>query len=282
MRLTSVEIYSPSLEEVVEFSLIGGVTESGYEVRNIFGIDSDEIIPKFYGNSLDGSKKFYNFGMKPRDIVMRIVLKPRTRLEETFSDVRDRLYRSISSNRYGITTLYFKSGGTTVAKIDGSITKFETSLFTKLPEVQITIRCNDPMFKGIAPVLFEAADLPSTNPVKIPDSLSTAPHGFCMQATFTGNVASFTIQDVETDPEWKFKITPDGGFLTDDVLYFSSEYSNRYVYIIRSTNTIHLADKIEATSIWPIIFPGQNEFHFVNIASVDLDSIEYYPSYWGV
>lgn len=282
MRVTGVDLYSANLEEAISFSLLGADRKSEYEVRTILGLDSEEIIPKYYASNINGTKKFYNFGMKPREIVLRIVLRPRFELDESYADVRDRLYRAISANRTGLVTLQFRAGGTTIAWIAGSIIRFEASHFTQLPEVQLTIRCNDPMLKGLAPVVWEDTELTSSNPVLIPDSLSTAPHGFYMEATFTGNVASFTIQDLENDPEWKFKITPSGGFLTNDKLYFSSEYSNKFIYIVRSGNAIHLSDKIDAASVWPILFPGQNEFHFENLASVDLDLIRFYPSYWGV
>jgi hypothetical protein len=43
-----------------------------------------------------------------------------------------------------------------------------------------------------------------------------------------------------------------------------------------------LLDRIEPTSVWPIIFPGFSEFHFTNIASFDWDYIKFRPAFWGV
>jgi hypothetical protein len=282
MRVTSVDMYSATLEEAISFSLFGNEPRAQYEVRTILGLDAEEIVPKFYASNIDGDKKFYNFGMKPRDIVLRVILKPRFDLEEDYASVRDRLYRTISANRTGLVTLHFNAGSTVVAGISGSIVKFEAVHFTNLPEVQITIRCNDPMFKGISPVVFEPTELSAANPVFIPDSISTSPHGFEMEVTFTGNVASFTIQDAESDPEWDFVVTPSGGFLTGDVLHISSEYSNKQIYMVRSAVTTYLADKLSAGSVWPILFPGSNSFHFTNIASFDWEFVRYYASYWGV
>jgi hypothetical protein len=183
-----------------------------------------------------------------------------------------------------LVTLFFKAGATLVSRIMGSIVKFEAVHFTNLPEVQVTIRCNDPMFRAINPVVFETDDLPEiSSAVRVPDSLSTAPHGFSMQATFTNDVAFFAINDIGENPQWYFNIIPEGfGFLTGDILYFSSEHSNKYLYIIRDADRIDLVDKIESGSMWPIIFPGQNEFYFEEFSYVTLDLIQYYPSYWGV
>lgn len=282
MRVTSVEMYTETFEEPISFSLLKEDLDAQYHVRTILGLDADDITSKFYGWSKSGQKQYFDFSLKPRNIVMRIILNPRFNLDESYSDVRDELYRVISANRTGLVHLHFKSGATTVAHIIGSVNKFEAIHFTNLPEVQLTFRCPDPIFKGINPVLFVTEDLAVTNPVRIPDSLSTAPHGFTMQFTFSDVVTDFTIQDLEDDPEWKFKVIPDGGFVADDVLYFSSEYSNKQIYMIRDVDTIHLVDKVESGSIWPIIFPGQNEFYFLPEEDVVWGPVQYYASYWGV
>jgi hypothetical protein len=174
MRVTGVDMYSANVEEPISFSLRASDPHAQYQVRSILGLDAEEIIQKFYGTSNFGDK-YYNFGLKPRDIVMRIVLQPKMILGQSASDVRDDLYRSIASTRTGGVRLHFKSGATTVSTISGSISKFEVGYFNKLPEVQLTIRCNDPMFRAVNPVEFLEADL-SSNPLEIPDTLSTAPH----------------------------------------------------------------------------------------------------------
>jgi hypothetical protein len=281
MRVTNIGLYSDNVE-AISFSLTDVEPTDQYMVRNIVGLDGDELIPRFYGFGRRTGQKFYDFAMKPRDIVIRIVLHPRFNLDESYSDVRDTLYRAISSVRTGLITLHFNAGATTVARIFGFITKFEVPYFTQLPEVQITVRCDDPMFRAINPVVYDPSKLRTTNPIIIADSLSTAPHGFQMQVTFTAATASFTIQDEATDPEWLFKVIPSGGFLTGDILHFSSEYTNKYLYLIRDLTTIQLVDKIQPESVWPIIFPGATEFHFVDIANFDWDVLEYYAAYWGV
>jgi hypothetical protein len=283
MRLTTVDLYSPNFTETITFGLRQLDTDSVYMVRGIVGLDAEDIIPKFYGFGLNTKPKFYDMGLKPRDVVMRIVLNPRWELDENYSDIRDTLYRAISATRTGMVTLHFRSGATIVAKLSGFITKFEVPYFVQLPEVQLTIRCDDPIFRAINPVIFKAAEMNAlVNPVIVPDSLSTAPHGFSAKIIFTLNSPAFTIQDVPTDPEWKFKVTPDGGFLVGDELYLSTEYTNKYLYMVRGSTTTHLIDKLEPTSIWPVIFPGTNSFHFPELASFDWDNLTYYAAYWGV
>lgn len=282
MRVTAVDLYSPTFTEAISFSLRDNDPTARYMVRNILGLDAEEITPKFYGFGLLTKPKYYEFGLKARDIVIRVVLNPQFIIDEEYSDVRDELYRAISATRTGQIVLHFRSGGTIVSRIFGFITKFEVPYFVRLPEVQLTIRCDDPMFRAINPVEFTTDDLPVANPIYIPDSLSTSPHGFSMQVTFTATSPSFTMQDDATTPEWKFKVTPSGGFLTGDVLYFSSDYTNKYLYMIRSGVTTYLVDKIEPSSIWPILFPGTNTFYILEIASIDWNILQFYAAYWGV
>jgi len=285
VRITDVAVYAgrpEGAEELFSFSLSKSDPTAQYMVREMTGMDVDDLVPKFYGFSLKSKNKFYDFVMKPRLVVTRIVLNPRFKLDETYSDVRDNLYRSISSVRTGVVVMHFNSSGTTVARLFGFITKFEVPYFTPLPEVQISIRCDDPMFRAINPVAYEPAELKTVNPIILADNLSTAPHGFQFQVTFKAPATSFTIQDAQINPEWNFRVIPSGGFLTGDVLYFSSDYANKYLYIDRGVTRIYLVDKIQPESIWPLMFPGATTLYFLDIATFDWNHLEYSAAYWGV
>jgi hypothetical protein len=285
MRLTRLSLYSSDLSEAISFSLRYADPEAQYIVRSIVGLDAEEIISKFYGFGLKTKPRFYDLSLKPRDIVMRISLNPNFRIDESYSDVRDQLYRAISATRSGLVTIHLLSGATTVAKIQGYISKFESSYFVETPEVQLTIRCDDPMFRAINPVSLDGDDISSVSPMVIGDSLSTAPHGFTMKTTLQFSGTVFNIQDDPTNPEWKFTVTPLApGFQNGDELYLSSEYSDKALYMVRAGVTTYLADKIAPSSVWPLLFPGANEFYFVvqQPGYVVVDEVEFYPAYWGV
>jgi hypothetical protein len=282
MRVTNVGLYAANNVEAITFSLSRSDPTAQYMVRTIIGMDAEDLVPKFYGFGLVTKPKYFDFGMKPRELVIRIVLNPRFNMDESYSDVRDDLYRIISATRTGMVTLHFNSGGTTVAKISGFITKFEVPHFSPLPEVQITIRCDDPMFRAINPVIYDPTELKTTNPIIIADSLSTAPHGFTMKVTFKATSPQFSVQDLASNPEWKFLVIPSGGFASGDVLYFGSERLNKYLYMVRSGVTTYLVDRIQPGSIWPIIFPGANTFYFPEIATFNWNELLYYAAYWGV
>lgn len=282
MRLTSVIIHSDSSLEDIEFTLRENVFRNRYTIRSIVGIDADEIIPKFYATGAVTGKKYYEFSMKPREIAMRAVVNPQFHVNETVSELRDAIYRLISATRSGELQLQFKSGGTTAFVINGLITKMEVSHFSQLPELQITMTCDDPIFRSVHPIDYAVADLPGANPVRLPDGISTAPHGFSFAVEFTGTVATFTIQDDPTTPDWRFRVSPDGGFVSGDILHFSSEYQTKELWYERGPTITHLMDKIHSDSVWPTIFPGDNPLHFSNIASFDWVSLKYFSAHWGI
>ena len=78
------------------------------------------------------------------------------------------------------------------------------------------------------------------------------------------------------------KITPNGGFLVNDVLHFSSDYGAKDLYVTRGSVVTHLIDKIEPGSIWPVLFPGATEIYFVNFGKFTWNYLEYHSAFWGV
>lgn len=281
MSITSVYLL-PDEGEQIRLDLRDPNAQSQFIVRNIVGIDADEIVPRFYGFSKDGLKRFYDLRLPQREIVIRVVLNPRYNTGEDISYLRNIIYKTISSTRSGEIGVEFRDGASVHSRVYGHIIKLEVAHFSNVPELQLTVRCNDPMFRSISSVLLGSDELSFSNPVIIGDSSSTAPHGFSMKVTFTDTTPDFTIQNSVTDPEWDFKVVPSTDFLSGDELYFSSEFNNRYLYMVRSSVTTHLLDRIEPTSVWPIIFPGINQFYFPDVASFTWDYIRFYSAFWGL
>lgn len=288
MKVTDVELYSNKVN-FLNFSVKKADPSNKFMVRDITGLDAEEIIPTFYGFGQGSNSKFYDFAMKPRDIVMKITLNPQFNLGEDYADVRDELYKAISSSRIGLISLHFIADGTSVGKATAHITKFETVHFAQLPEVQITFQCQEPFFTSIDPVNYVIDDLNPNhagaliNPIIISDGLSTAPHGFSMKATFLAASQTFTIRDIPgANYEWTFTVYPLGGFAAGDVLYLSSERSDKFLYMMRGATVTYLMDKVDPSSIWPILFPGTNSFYIPEIANLTINDVEFYAAYWGV
>jgi hypothetical protein len=280
MKITDIELYSNNVL-FMTFSLQKANFTDSHLIKSIAGLDAEDIVPMYYGYGLNSNTKYYEYSLKPRDIVMRIGLNPNFTINESYGGLRETLYKAISSSRSGIITLKFLSNGVAQTQIFGRIVKFEVVYFTKEPEVQITFNCTEPLFKAINSTLITG--IASANPVLVTDNVSTAPHGFKLQATFIGSVATFTIQDAAATPEWMFQIIPASPFAIGDVLYLSSEKNNKYIYMVRSGVTTYLMDKVLTTSVWSILFPGNNVFYIPEIiGAITINNIEHYASYWGV
>lgn len=282
MRITSATMYSGDTE-LASFALGLGETPDRYLIKAMSGVDAAAITPRFYSMGLESGQGLFDFGLTAREIVFRIGLNPKLLLDESFSELRDRLYRAISANRNGTIRIQFNSGAAVIAHIYGFITKFEASLFTKSPEAQITVRCDDPFFRGIAPVTMASPDdFTTDNPIIVPDSLSTAPHGFLFEIEFTSSADAITIQETLLAPEWVFTVTPSGGFGAGDVLKISSEERNKYVTVNSGGGDDPVVDGISVGSVWPILFPGENRFYLSEMPSVADVSVSFYPAYWGI
>jgi len=299
VKLTSIEIRPDTPRASgIELSFRDPGSHNPFQIQSATGLDIDQVIPKSYRTTGQLSVPsrgtgFYDMSLLKRQIVMKIGLNPRFSESESFSDLRDALYRIVASTRTGKLNILFKNQVEVLAMVSGFVSKSENPLFEKAQSVQLTVQCDDPMLRAPEPILLMG--LPPTGPVEhddvvimptesiatIPDSRSTAPHGFAFNMRILNDIPDIIITDPE-DNSWFFEVVPDIGFLADDELHFSSEDNNKGLWVTRGPNTIQMVDSIVSGSDWPIMFPGQNAFKFDNYENLQMLQFWYYPTYWGV
>lgn len=286
MKITSIGLFANGFE-VANFNFRDPRSLNPYVIQGITGIDADEIVPKFGGFSTTSKAKQYEMALNKRDIAMLIALVPKVGLNKSHSDLRDDLYRAVASCRSGQVQLRFNNGSAVVAVMTGFIVKFESSLSTKTPQVQITIKCAETLFKSMEPRYVDADSLGKE--FTITDAVSTAPHGITFEVAFTSETFEFTLTDrLDGRPEWFFTVVPGtvfGGssFKDGDSLIISSEHDNKQVYATRGSTVEQLADRIVVGSLWPRIFPGNNDFFIeVGAGSFTWTSVYYWSTYWGL
>lgn len=245
-----------------------------FNAKKITGLDISKINPKYYRGSYGA--KFYDLTLEQRKIVVTIGLNPDYASNESYSTLRDFVYKIISYSKTGEVKLYFKFNDTTVAVLTGIASKIDTNVFERTQEIELTIDCPDPLLK--APTVTNVdVDLFDNNIVVV-DSESTAPHGFAFEMEIQADAPNLTISDGST---WFFTVAPRGGFLNNDILHFSSELNNRYLYIRRASTNRDLMNSIVLGSVWPVIFPGSNSFEF-SLSAIQWRNLTYYKTYWGV
>lgn len=283
MRLTSIEIRPDNSSDSIVLSFRNPSSNNMYSIKSITGLDAESIITRHYGGGSGGSA-FHDLSVEKREIVMKIGLNPLFEERQSYSELRDALYRSISSTRTGKIQLHMINDDglfvTTMAVTSGFVTKFESPHFERLQEVILTITCDSGFLRAPERLDESLVGLSRVNAL-ITDDKSTAPHGFIFGMNITSSISSIIISD-PNDASWSFGIAPFGGFINGDLLNFSSEYNNKYVSMVRAGNTIPLAEAIIQGSVWPIMFPGDNHFSFTNDAYLAWESFSYYPTYWGV
>lgn len=286
MNVTSIELWStsdsgasPTMYAALSLSQVS-YTDS-YFIKSVSGLDNAEINPRYYGSGSSLLYGYQYYAMVPPPRVVSFLIKLNPQSGETVGGLRDNLQKMISISRRGSIEIRFKNGSTHVASLFGLVSKFESSIFTSEAEVQITFTCSYPFLK--APTFTDLINTPTTatSSYTINDTLSTAPHGVRMEIEFTSSsgASTFTIQGIQGTTIAPFVIRY--VFVNNDKLYINSEEENKSIYVVRSGTTTYLADKLDANSIWPIIFPGTNVLGFSNINFRWLD-LRYKALYWGV
>lgn len=288
MRVTKVRLYSAMGTDIIDLSLLDPSSfDSPYVARQITGLDAEEIIPKYYNTGPYNS--MYDMSLAARTMVFSIFLNPNYN-SQSYSSLRDALYRSIASNRTGMIEVQFYEEDTLLVSIWGFVTRVENDMFQRRPEVKLTIKCPDPMFRS--PTIIDEFTETTDELFTITDTVSTAPHGLQFSGKFVAAADEFILSDQTTPAGWSFNITPGiivhpltydevDGFIEDDELWVSSLPNEKYVYMVRDGATIHLAHKIVPGSVWPLIFPTSTAFK-VAPASFYWYEFRHYRTYWGV
>ena len=317
MKVTSIELWSnldyttgATNKMHVSLSLSQVSYTDSYLIKSVSGLDNAEIVPNYYGTGtgLVLGYQYYSMVPPPRVVSFLIKLNPQPGRdpEETVGTLRDELTKMISYTRRGTIEIKFKNGSAHVASLFGLVTKFESSIFTSESEVQITFTCSYPFLKGPGFTELISGTPAATSTFAINDTLSTAPHGVRMELEFTANVnasSPFTIQGISGQTvapfivRYDFKSFTASGKKTLDTLYINSESENKSIYVVRTVTvvstglldttvspnpaTTYLADKLDANSIWPVIFPGANSLGF-STTSFKWISVKYKTLYWGI
>lgn len=290
MKFTSIDIYT---NDVLDFNINfkENTNTSPYILKSAEGLDADSIRANFYAFSSTRAKQYFNLKPTKREIQLTIVLDPRFNLGDSYDLIRDNIYRAIYAARDGQVDLRFKDGNIVVARIKGFVSKLEGSRFNRSNEFVMYIYCPNPMFTAMNRTSLSGAQLGPQNRAVINDTISTAPTGAQFSLEFTQSTNKFWMGAV--DSEWYFHIVPDVitgstvGFIAGDKLYFSSETDNKYLYVVRNNTTYHLADRLQAGSNWPIIFPGNNVFTIDAAIPAPSSwvynwiSVNWLPTFWG-
>lgn len=284
MNVDTVELWSND-KLICSLDVSGENLDNPFVVMSMTGTDADQIIPRYYGSGAETGTQWHDLTLRPREITMRIGLNPDYKVGLKPSYLRDTLYKAIATHRNGRVLVKFLEDGVAGGVIYGFITRFEAPLFTKTPQIQLTIFCRDPLIRSEARTSINIAGLDLENLVLV-DPISTAPHGFQFVAditTFTATEVTFSIREKELNPDWNFWFYYPLAFGDGTLLYFSSEVNNKYLYKTVGGLPEYLLGYVDVGSQWPVMFPGENSY-FVQFDGVEFvwDSVSFYETHWGI
>lgn len=279
MKLTSISIGPSGFSEDIPNSGIAlsfrdPKTILPYNVISIDGLDAGALHPRYYGSAT--GQKFYTLEQDPRELVFKIGLNPDFSNNETYSKLRDAVYKIITKSKSGRVDIHFKNETHFVAILTGFVTKISTDPSNKDQQILVTINCEDPVLRSpiSIPINYDLFDF---NDFLIHDNISTAPHGISFRLKIDDPLVDLIIGD-PTDASWNLRVIPIGGFHAGEVLYFSSEFGRKQI----RTRARNLMSRVTGKSIWPVVFPGENHFSFNHPASLSLQKLSHYRAYWGV
>lgn len=288
MNIDNIDLRSNGLT-VANLSFNDPGATNPYIMKNLYGLDADEITNTF----LPGGANITNgLRLKSREVVMRIVLNPDFSAQ-TYSDLRDAIYKAIASNITGQVTIRFKEGLTTKAEVTGFVTKFEVPHSEPEPEIQITVFCEDGLLRDPVDTVLTSQYTGSYSTGQLFDVVdddSTAPHGFYMAVKFNSTVSWFRIEGNGFNTGWSFQVDAQqwgGGsnFQVNDELHIHSVPGVRtcYAYNASGGNFFGMADRIRPYSIWPMLYPGETSFRFMSSGgSWNIHYLYHNKAYWGV
>lgn len=306
MNITEIQICSPVTDTFrythARLALRNPNMEQPFILKASTGLDADEILSVYNGSPV--GPKYFKMGPKKRTVVLLIKTNPQygsylgfdTQPLNTAGDLRDVLYKAISWGNEGELELRFMTDSDYTASLFGFVTKVEASTFSPETEMQLTIECDYPFLRSTEDV-YPVTELGLVY-AGLDDFFSTAPHGWKCQFKFTEDCNSFSMHEVnqKLKKALNYSFHINYAFKTNDLLHFSSEDEDKYLFVEKGSPTsvlrgykpnmskvTHLTDKIQINSVWPLMRPGKNSFKLSRESTgIILYNLTYRPTYWGI
>lgn len=280
--ITRIEVVS--LEPAVpDLALAQGFipNDDPVQIRNIEGLGPVKSDVSSSPYATGRGVRYEGSGTGQRNIVLTLGLNPNW-ADQTITSLRQLLYHYLMTDTW--VTLRFVSTELPTVRITGIVESFEPNLFSEDPEIQVSILCPKPDFIDVETTLISGAsdegiDLLYTG---------TAPSGFEMRVMLPSGLSTHTgyidIVNTRRGAEERFSI------LTVHIspttyLRLNTVRTSRAIEVVTfSTNeAVNILAKMDRTSEWPELLPGQNAINVFVGGSTPLPWIlGYFNRYGGL
>lgn len=253
---------------------------TSFQIKDIQGLDpvkSNIVTSNF--SQMDGAQ-YQSSRREMRNIIFKLGIDT----SNTYGSVktlRKQLYDFMLPKTE--VKIKFIQEGVPTLLIDGLVESFDSPLFVKDPEANISILCFDPDFYSEQTNLISGLSTSSeVNNETLYDG--DVDSGFVFKLTAINTMNTFTLQNTLTDGNvrsmiFESLITP---LLAGDILTISTIPGDKYVTVSRSGVESSMLWAIDPASEWIKLYPGVNKIRVSSYVTDSNYTIEYTSKHGGL
>lgn len=253
------------------------------QIRGIDGLEpvKADIITSPTG-ALDG-ELYSGSSVGKRNIVIKMGLNPNWQ-DQTIESLRAELYKYFMP-RLG-TRLRLISTHLPTCEIVGYVESMDPNIFSKDPEIGISIICPRPDFISVDETTINGIVGPDEVPTDI-DYVGNVPAGFVFEITpgptnpaYTGLMSAQILNDGIVLQTFSVEVTVDA----TRSLQVSSVPGDKYVrnHIYTETDPVSLLSDMVEPSDWLKLYPGLSQFHVTSVETGLAWELSYFARFGGI
>lgn len=267
------------LTGVVDKTLAFTMEDGSYVVKDISGLGPVKHDISTVDDAAEAGGAYLGAHGTKRNIVMRIGFDPNYAIE-TVDDLREAIYNMYSPGA-GILDLAFATDNKGTYLIKGIVESCEPNLFTKDPELVISIICPEPYFtKDEAPTVF---NVPNTEYFTVPfDGQIPVGVYFEFDVSYSPPYDNWFIEGNPTRPDVNFALS-NFEFAVGDKFWISSVRGDRFAQHITTAPVVtDMMPYINGSLVGFKLYPGNNYFHFFRYEITTNATMTYQKVYGGM
>lgn len=249
----------------------------GFIIQDIEGLDPVKatLVSSSFAN-LDG-EQYQSSRREKRNLVFTLGLEP-DYVAQTIKALRSRLYGHFMP-KSNVNFRFFSDDFPTV-NISGRVESFESPLFTKDPEVKISLLCFNPDFYDQTLVSFSGNTVADTTEVAM-NYVGTIESGIKFRIMINRSIVGFTVFNRASDNTIRSLefLTP---LVAGDVVEINTSSGAKGATLTRAGNATSILYGISPYSSWLKMFPGSNNIRVAVAGAAIPYTIDYTTKYGGL
>lgn len=252
-------------------------TSDGFVVEDISGLDPVKatIVSSGFAN-LDGAQ-YQSSRRETRNIVMTIGLEP-DYSTNTVRDLRTHLYQFFMPKALVSLRIYMADGLT--VDISGRVESFEAQLFTREPQIAISLICFDPDFVELDPVVIDDETVADSSEFLVAYD-GTSETGIMFVLNVDRTLTEFTIYHRPPDDIVR-SLDFAAALVADDVVTIDTVVGEKSAVLTRASTDSSVLYGVSPQSNWISLQPGDNYLRVYAVGDPIPFSIQYTTRHGGL